>query len=170
LWLPESRALSVCQLSRSAFNSWKQAGLDLDAPGGAYGLDQVVSITILAAAREHIQPKAMVAAWQDFVGPDGEAELGRAARLLGPGDPFDLVVDPEIFTLRVTLRDADLVDALRRSSYPRPVVVVDLADRIREIVGAFNRAGNPTSKPKSRNPGRPRSANRVTQLRIQEAE
>jgi len=43
---------------------------------------------------------------------------------------------------------------------PRPVVVLDVAERIRLIVETFNRLANRTKPPAERSPGRPRNAER----------
>jgi hypothetical protein len=159
-WLPEARALELCELTRSSFNSWKTAGIDIEPEGGAYGLAQVVPLLLLVAARSYLPPKEMVGAWRDLKGSGEIDEIVNAARGLKEGGRFDLVIEPAHAALRVARSDSALLDAVRHPGAPRPVVVLDLAERVRQTVGAFNRIANRTTPPAERSRGRPRSADR----------
>jgi len=164
-WLPESRAIDLCELTRSSFNSWQNAGIDLAPENGAYGLRQIVPLVLLVAARSYLPPKEMVGAWLEMEN-SGEMEgLVNAARSLEQGDRFDLVVEPAHAKLHVAQTEVELLDAVRQPGAPKPVIVLDLADRIRTVVSTFNRIANRTAPPVERSPGRPRSAERGSNVR-----
>jgi hypothetical protein len=152
--------LALCRLSRSTFNSWKKSGLDIANSAGAYGLSDVVALTVLVAIREFIPPKEMIAAWRDLVQSGGAAGIVNAARSLNEGDRFDLIVQPQHASLRLALSEQELTAAVRFPTDPKVVVVIDAADRVRSVVKAFDRLGNDTPRPKEKRPGRPRSADR----------
>lgn len=128
--------------------------------GAAYGLGEIVSLLLLGAARPHLPPKEMAGAWGELQGTGRLPVIVTAARELGPSGRFDLVVAPEHALLRVALDDEELLEAVRHPSVPIPVVVVDLAPRVRMVVGAFSRIANRTRPPAARSPGRPRSGER----------
>lgn len=152
--------LTLCELSRSTFTSWKKAGINLESEDGAYGLAQIVPILLLAAARPHMPPKEMAGAWRQIEATDKLERIVHTARSLEPGERFDFVIAPEHAFLNVALDESELVEAVRHPGSPVPVVVLDIADRVRMIVGTFNRIANHTRPPSERSPGRPRSADR----------
>jgi hypothetical protein len=152
--------LSLCRLSRSTFQSWRRSGLDLPGTGGAYGLNEVLTLTILVAVRDFLAPKEMVAAWRHLVRSGREEEILSSARGLERGDRFDLVIEPELASLELARSDEELVAAVRHPTYPREFVVVDGAERVYTVVDAFSRLGNETPRPRQKGPGRPRSADR----------
>jgi hypothetical protein len=152
--------LSLCGLSRSSFQSWTRSGLEIGNEAGAYGLNEVIALTVLVAVRDFLSPKHLVAAWREMV-LSGEAErFVNAGRQLEKGGRFDLVVEPEVAWFRLARTDAELVDAVRTPSDPRPVVVIDAADRVRRAVGGFNRLGEETPRRTKKARGRPPSAAR----------
>lgn len=163
-WLPESRMLGLCRLPRSVVNSWKRAGIDLTNEAGAYGLSETVSVLLLGAAREHIKPKEMAEAWRELENSGAHERIVNRARKIDQCDRFDLIVDPRYAKLRIATSDAELIDAVCHSRWPRPVVVVDVAEGVTDVVSAFNKVGNPTPRPVRRQAGRPRSASRVHYL------
>lgn len=156
--------LSLCHLPRSVLNSWSRAGLDLKTSEGAYGLREVIAVLLLGAARDHIQPKEMAPAWQEIVDSGADIEIVQKARRLSQGDRFDFVIDPENASFAIAQSDAELAAVVRFSSWPRPIVVVDVAERIRQAVRTFDKVGNATPRPKERSSGRPRSAARIYRL------
>lgn len=159
-WLPESRALALCRLSRSTSNSWKKSGLDLISDRAAYGLTEVIGLALLVTAREYLPPKELVNAWRVFsASPAGAAALN-AARNLEAGERFDLVVEPEHAGFLVARSDAELLEAVSTPMAPRPVVVLDVSARIKQVVDTFNRLANRTKPPAERAPGRPRNTER----------
>jgi hypothetical protein len=160
-WLPESRMLDLCRLPRSVLNSWKRVGLDLTNEVGAYGLEETVSVVLLGAAREHIKPKEMTDAWRGFVEAGGRDAAVAKARDFGRCERFDLIVDPRYAALSVATSDAELIDAVCHPGWPRPVVVVDVAEGIAAVTTAFHRVGSRTEKPRERKAGRPRNAARA---------
>jgi hypothetical protein len=159
-WLPESRTLGLCRLSRSTLNSWKKSGLELASERAAYGLSEVIGLALLVAAREYLPPKELVNAWRSFSdSPTGIAAVN-AARDLEPGARFDLIVEPEHAGFQVARNETELLEAVSTPMAPRPVVVLDLSARIRQIVDTFHRIANSTKPPSERSPGRPRNAER----------
>jgi hypothetical protein len=166
-WLPESKMLDLCRLPRSVLNSWKRAGIDLADEAGAYGLKETISVLLLGAAREHIKPKEMAEAWREFVNSGAHDGVVQRARQIADCDRFDLIVDSRHAALLVAVSDSELIDAVCYPRWPRPVVVVDISEAIADVVGAFHRVGNSTTRPDERKAGRPRSAGRVHQLRLE---
>jgi hypothetical protein len=166
-WLPESKMLELCRLPRSVLNSWKRAGIDLADKAGAYGLKETISVLLLGAAREHINPKEMAEAWREFVSSGAHDEVVQRARQIGDCDRFDLIVDSRHASLLVAASDSELIDAVCHPGWPRPVVVVDVSEAVAAVVGAFHRVGNSTTRPAERKAGRPRNAGRVHQLRLE---
>lgn len=152
--------LDLCEVSRSTFNSWRKAGLDLVAERGAYGLDRIVAVVVLASARKYLTPKDMAGAWRSAVKSGADERIARAGRSLEADGRFDLVIESEHAFLSIACSEEELVEAVRHPGAPRPVVVVDLADRIRHVVETFDRIANETPRPQERGPGRPRSADR----------
>jgi hypothetical protein len=161
--------LGLCRLPRSVLNSWKRAGIDLVNDAGAYGLSETISVLLLGAAREHIKPKEMAEAWRELIGSGGRDQIVQKARQIDDCERFDLIVDARHATLLVATTDAELIDAVCHTNWPRPVVVVDVAEGVADVVGAFNKVGNTTTRPQKRQAGRPRSAGRIHHLR-QEAQ
>jgi hypothetical protein len=158
-WVPQSRILLLCDISRATLNSWIKSGLDIPADTAAYHVDDLVKLLLFAAARKHLSPGSMVAAWRHLVGK-GEAEkITEVARELESGDRFDLVIDPEFVAFRVVYTDRELASAVRLT-VPRPVVVVALGERMWEAVDAFKRASKEEEPPAARRRGRPTSESR----------
>jgi len=159
-WVPQSRILGLCDISRATLNSWIKSGLDLGEDAAAYDLSDLMTLLIFASARKHMTPKHMVAAWTDLVRSGEATRITNAARHLGSEDRFEVVVDPEYGALAVALSEEELLAAVRHPNAPRPVVVVDLAEKVRDAVAAFHRFAEKGERPAVRKPGRPRSANR----------
>lgn len=159
-WLPESRTLGLCRLSRSTLNSWKKSGLELTSEHAAYGLSEVIGLALLVAAREYLPPKELVNAWRSFAASPAGVDAVNAARELKPEARFDLVVEPDNAGFQVARSESDLLAAVSTPMAPRPVVVLDLSARIRQVVETFHRIANPTKPPAERSPGRPRNAER----------
>jgi hypothetical protein len=159
-WLPESQVLKVCGLSRSTLQSWKRSGLDLDVDA-AYDLTALVALVVLAATREFLSPKEMVSAWRSLSRAGKDKYIVDAARLLEEGGRFDLVIDVTYGSLEIVLDDAELAKAVGRLHRPRPVVVIDMAEEIFRAAKYFEDHANPTSRPETKGPGRPRSADRL---------
>lgn len=159
-WVQQSRILSLCGISRATLNSWIKSGLDIPEETAAYGLADLVTLLVFAAARKHLAPKGMVAAWRDLVRRKEDSRIVDAARELGTEDRFDLVIDPEFLALQVACSEEELIAAVRYPTAPRPVVVVDLAERMRDAVAAFHRAASEERRPSTRKRGRPRNADR----------
>jgi hypothetical protein len=159
-WVQQSRILSFCRISRAALNSWIKSGLDIPPNTAAYGFADLVTLLVFSGARKHMTPKDMVAAWRDLVREGEDVKITTFARDLGPDDRFDLVIDPEYVAFRIARSDEELVEAVRHPTAPRPVVVVDLAERMRDAAGAFYRAASEERRPAARKRGRPRSDSR----------
>lgn len=160
-WLPESRMLGLCHLPRSVLNSWKRANLDLTNEAGAYGLAETISVLLLGAARDHIQPHEMAEAWREIVATGAREEIIRKAREVEGCDRFDLIVDPENAVLTVATSDEELIEAVCHPTWPRATVVVDVLERVSAVVRAFHKRGSRMTPPTERKPGRPRNADRA---------
>ncbi len=159
-WVQQARILSLCGISRATLNSWIKSGLDIPEDTAAYGLADLVTLLVFAAARKHLAPKGMVAAWRDLVRRKEDVRIIDAARELGAEDRFDLIIDPEYLAFQVACSEQELITAVRHPTAPRPVVVVDLAERMRDAVGAFHRAASEEQPPPARKRGRPRNIHR----------
>ena len=159
-WVPQARILSLCGISRATLNSWIKSGLDIRGDAAAYGLSDLITLLVFSSARRHMTPKLLVAAWTDLVRTGEAAALLNAARDLGPNESFELVIDPEFGQLGVALSDEELLEAIRHPNSPRPVVVVDMAEKVRDAVAAFHRFAERGQRPAARRPGRPRNASR----------
>jgi hypothetical protein len=170
LWVQQSRILGLCDISRAALNSWIKSGLDLGEDTAAYDLSDLVTLLIFAAARKHMTPKHMVGAWTDLVRSGEATRIINAARELGSDQGFDLVVDPEYGALRVALSEGELLEAVRHPTAPRPIVVVDMAEKVRDAVSAFHRFAERGERPPARKRGRPRSASRSGLRLVSEAD
>jgi hypothetical protein len=162
LWISEARMLSICGLPRSTFQGWNRAGLGLVDAGGAYGLRQVVAISLLVAARDHMGAEELVAAWGEFDRSGAADELLEAVREAEKGDRFDLLVAPTSGAMLVVRDDEELVRALRHPEVPTTFAVIDVSGRLRAVRDSFARFQKTTKRPQKRRPGRPKAE--VTQL------
>src|SRR5262249_13085652 len=125
-------------------------------------------VTILVAVRAYLPPKEMAGAWRDF-STSGERDAATlAARRLEPGQRFDLVVEPEHAGIQIARDERRLLEAVRHPSSPRPVVVLDLAERIGTVGPPFGRIANRTTPTPEGAPGRPRSADRRNVSKLQQ--
>lgn len=157
--------LELCSLSRSTFQSWRKAGLDIGEESGgyksgAYGLNEAITLAILVSIREFLPTREMVLVWQRLVATGEAPKLTNAARNLKKGSRFDLVVEPRHAALTLAQTEEALVEAVRHPGDPRPVVVIDASERIYTVVRTFGLIGNRAPPPKKRTAGRPRSAER----------
>lgn len=148
--------LSLCELPRSTFQSWIKAGLDIEEPDGAYGLSQVLSVAILVAARKYLGLEELVGAWRAANGSGAANQMLTAARGLGKGDRFDLVVEPAHGSIAIARTNSELVKAVRHPGAPRAVVVLDLAERILLVNASFKRMAGYEPRPVEKRRGRPR--------------
>jgi hypothetical protein len=156
-WVSESRLLGICSLPRSTFQSWIRSGLNLADEGGAYGLREVIALTLLAAARDHAGVEELIAGWRRLERSGGDVAVIDAARGLQDGARMDLVLDPSGGAFAIARNDVELVEAIRRHrDVPRPLFVVDVAARIRFAVDAFESFAKATPRPVSKRPGRPK--------------
>jgi hypothetical protein len=162
-WISEPRMLGLCGLPRSTRQSWERAGLDIGDVGGAYGEGAVLEIALLVIIREHLGLEEMVSAWRELSNSGAAADLINQARCLHDKDRFDLILEPDHAGIRAASTNGQLVAAVRHPGAPRPVVVVDIADRIRLVRDSFRRLATHEPRPQVKRPGRPRS--KVTQIR-----
>jgi hypothetical protein len=162
-WISEPRMLGLCDLPRSTRQSWERAGLNVGDAGGAYGEGAVLEIALLVMIREHLGLEEMIGAWRDLTSSGTAAEIINRARHLRERDRFDLVLEPEHAGIRVARTNAELAAAVRHPGAPRPVVVVDIAERIRLVRDSFRRLAVHEPRPQVKRPGRPRS--KITPIR-----
>jgi biotin operon repressor len=157
-WVSQSQILELCDISRATLNSWIKAGLDISTAAAGYKLADVVKLLIFAAARKHLTPQQMAGAWVDLVKSGEAGAITDAARELKEGDSFELVVDLKYHELKVIRSDNELLAAVRHPTAPRPVVVVDLAEQMRDSVRSFFRDSHKSAPPEARKRGRPKRA------------
>jgi hypothetical protein len=163
-WVPQARILEWCDISRATLNSWIKSGLDIPEAAAAYKVSDLIKLLIFAGARKHLTPQQMVAAWRELAKTGEAAAIVAAARDLEADTPFDLVIDIKFKALGVVHSDEELVSAVRHPNAPRPVVVIDLAERMRDAVGAFFRDPRKDAPPIKRQRGRPKRARGNLQL------
>jgi hypothetical protein len=165
LWISEARMFNLCELPRSTFQSWVKAGLDIEDPGGAYGLADVLAILLLVHARRYLGLEEMAGAWRELGREGAIGTMIRAACDLEEGERFDLVLEPEHGSILVARSNPELVNAVRHPGAPRPVVVLDLSEAIQLVKKSFMRLANRSPRPREKRRGRPRrKAAEVEQL------
>lgn len=157
-WVPQAQILDLGEVSRATLNSWIKAGLDIPKGAAAYKVDDLIKIIIFASARKHLTPQRLVRAWGELAKTGEAAAIKNAARQLKADEPFDLVIDVKYFALAVVQSDEELISAVRHPTAPRPVVVIDLAEKMRSAIGGFFRSSNEGSPPAQRKRGRPKRA------------
>ncbi len=154
--------LGICSLPRSTFQGWNRLGLGLAHPGGAYGLREVLGISLLVAARDHAGAEELVVSWIAF-SESGEAdELVEAVRAMQKGDPFELVLAPARGLMTVARGDEQLVRAVREIEIPTAFAVIDVSARLHAARNDFKRFQKKVKRPQTRRPGRPKG--QVAQL------
>jgi hypothetical protein len=154
-WLPLGQVLRLSELSRSTLQSWIRAGLK-PADVAAYDLAALLAIVLLAACRKHLTAKQLVGAWRSLEQRGVDKKILESALKHQEGDRFDLVIDTTFDLIEVARSDAELAKAVRRQE-PRPVIVVDVAEKVMLTVRHFDAHANKTARPDERSPGRPRS-------------
>ena len=163
-WVPQAQILDLAEISRATLNSWIKAGLDIPEAAAAYRVADLVKLLIFAGARKHLTPQQLAAAWADLAGAGKTATITNAARELSPDDAFDLVIDVKYKALEVARSDQELLAAVRHPTAPRAVVVVDLAEQMRDAVSSFFRSAKEDVPPTARKRGRPKKAKAHLQL------
>ncbi len=163
-WVTQAQVLDLCDISRATLNSWIKGGLDIPEAAAAYKVADLIKLLIFASARKHLAPQQIGAAWTELIRTGEATAIVNAARELGTDDTFDLVIDVKYFTLAVARSDKDLIAEVRHPTAPRPIVVVDLAERMRDATGAFFRSSRRDAPPAERTRGRPRRARGNLQL------
>jgi hypothetical protein len=161
-WISEARMLSICALPRSTFQGWNRNGLGLVDAGGAYGLREVLAVSLLTAARDHMAAEELVAAWGAFEESGQADQLVEAVRGMEKGDRFDLVVAAASGSMTVVRDDGGLVEAVRDPEVPTTFTVIEVGARLRLARDAFGRFQKGSKRPQKRRPGRPRAE--VTRL------
>lgn len=155
--------LGICSLPRSTFQGWNRLGLGLAHPGGAYGLREVLGISLLVAARDHAGAEELVVSWAAF-SESGEAdELVERVQAMGKGDRVELVLAPARGLMTVVRDDEQLVRAVRDIEIPASFAVIDVSARLRAARDDFERFKKKAKRPQTRRPGRPRKG-QVAQL------
>lgn len=162
-WISEARMLGICSLPRSTFQGWNRLGLGLAHPGGAYGLREVLGISLLAAARDHAGAEELVVSWTAFNESGQADELVEAVRGMGKGDRFELVLAPVRGLMTVARDDEQLVRAVRDVETPTAFVVIDVSAKLHAARDDFERFQKTIKRPQTRRPGRPKK-DQVAQL------
>lgn len=168
-WISESRMLSICGLPRSTFQGWNRLGLGLEDSGGAYGLREVLGVSLLVAGRDHAGAEELVVAWEAFSGSGEADELVGAVREMQGGERFDLFLAPARGLMEVVSSDRELVRAIRGLEIPTSFTVVDVSGRLHAARDDFVRFQKNAKRPQKRRPGRPSKA-QVTRLHSVDSE
>ncbi len=155
-WVSEARMFSLCELPRSTFQSWVKAGFDIQDPGGAYGLDDVLEIALLVQARRYLGLEELAGGWRQLTRSGVAGEIVVAARELKEGEQFDLVLEPEHASIVAAGNNDELIDAVRHPGAPRPVVVLAVSGEIQLIKESFARLAKTAPRPAEKRRGRPR--------------
>lgn len=155
-WLNESRMLSVCGLPRSTFQSWGRNGLELANAQGAYGLYEVIGVALLVEMRRYVGVEDLVAVWDDLGAGDSLPALVAKARALQLGDRLDVILEPEHGRATIACGDSELAAAVRHPSAPRPIIVLDVAERVAHVTATFHRLAKNAPRPQEKRPGRPK--------------
>jgi hypothetical protein len=157
-WVPQAQILDLAEISRATLNSWIKAGLDIPEAAAAYKVADLVKLLIFAGARKHLTPQQIAAAWVDLARSGKATAITNAARELGSEDNFDLVIDVKYKAFEVVRSDEELLSAVRHPTAPRAIVVIDLAERMRDAISYFFRSANKDDPPSARKRGRPRKS------------
>jgi hypothetical protein len=154
-WITETGMLSLTGLPRSTFSSWTDDGFLQADPGAAYDLEGVLEIALLVEIRKFLGDHT-VPAWNYLRDSDRDAEMVEAAAALERGGRFDLVFEPDHSGIAMARDDESLATAVRHPGAPRPVIVVDVADRLLLVREGFQKSRSTRPRPSTRRAGRPR--------------
>jgi hypothetical protein len=157
-WVNETRLLTLTNTPRSTFRGWTKAGTFEQAADGAYGEGEVIELALLAELRNHLTTDDLASAWSEFSRSGELEQVVNWVRRMQPGNRLDLVVEPRHAGLTWARDDPALVAAVRHPMAPRPVVVVDVAERLVHIRDSFRRTASRTPRPAKRSAGRPSRA------------
>lgn len=159
--------LAINELPRSTFQGWTKAGLVERDPGGAYTLDTVLEMTLIAALRDHFSVDELTIRWPRLRNDGHVTDFVSRARNLGDGDRYDLAVEVNHGGISVATDDAELARAVRGPGAPRLMVVLEIAGRLRVVRDGFDAWAIAGRRPTKRKVGRPpsRRAAEVRELR-----
>jgi hypothetical protein len=157
-WVPEATALAICRIKRPTWTTWAAQALVERPATGAYGLDEVVRVALIAELRKVLPAEDMAAAWRGLSRSGVADRITGLAAELAPDDQLDLVIEPESGSVVLARTDATLAAAARHPSAPRPVIVISPAAEIFRVVQAFNNRALSGARPTSRRRGRPKAS------------
>jgi hypothetical protein len=155
-WVSEARMFSLSGLPRSTFQSWIKAGLDIQDPGGAYSLDDVLEIALLVQARRYLGLEELVSGWRQLTRSGAANAIVAAARGMQQGEQLDLVIEPDHAAIVAARNNEELIAAVRHPGAPRPVVVLTVSEEIQLVKEAFARLAKTAPRPTEKSRGRPR--------------
>jgi hypothetical protein len=165
-WLPEAKALDLCDVPRATWASWERHGFVARPENGAYGLADVIRIALVAQLRKHLQVDDVAAAMR---GLEREGDFGKLVELaqnINEGDRLDLIIEPNTAKVKVACDDWTLVQAVRHPTAPRAVIVVSPADELYRIVAGFKNRSLLVAPPSIRRRGRRRMGAEVVPMRL----
>ncbi|MCW3001514.1 MAG: hypothetical protein JWQ20_812 [Conexibacter sp.] len=154
-WVDEAKMLAITDLARSTFHGWARAGIVERDPGGAYSEPAVIEMMLVGALRDYMSVDELAIRWPRLQAEGKVADFVRRARTVEEGERYDLIVEIKHGDVSVARDDTELAAAVRHPGAPRPVVVVDLADRLRLVRSGFMSWRITGRRPKARKAGRP---------------
>lgn len=160
--------LALVGVPRSTFLGWARAGIVERDEGGAYTEPQVVEVALIAALREHLSIEELALRWPRLHEEGKAAAFVSLAREVdAPDDQYVLVIAVRTGAIDVATDANELADAVLRKGGAHTVVVIDIADEVRQLREGFVHWSVTTSRPKERKVGRPaaRRPATVTELR-----
>jgi hypothetical protein len=154
-WVEESKMLAITDVARSTFHGWARAGIVERDPAGAYSEPAVIEVMLVGALRDYMSVDELAIRWPRLEAEGKVADFLRRARALEEGERYDLIVEIKHGNVAVASGDAELAAAVRHPGAPRPVVVVDLAERVLLARAGFLSWRIVGRRPAARRSGRP---------------
>jgi hypothetical protein len=154
-WVPEATALAICGVKRPTWTTWAKQNIVERPSDGAYGLDDVIRVALVAELRKVLGADEMAAAWRGLRRGGVADEVMRLVPTLHEDDRLDLVIEPESGRVVLATDDIELAHAVRHPTAPRPVIVLSPAAELCRVTEGFANRAMGGARPKARRRGRP---------------
>lgn len=155
-WIPEARALQLCGVARSTWQTWIRQGLVDVGHGGTFSESDVLAVVFVAALRGYGTPSEALKIWRALQQTGAAHDFVERARKLDESSRLDLVIEPDNGRANVAGDSRALVQAVRHPEAPRRVIVVPLAEELRRVRDGFRALANVGPPAATRRRGRPR--------------
>lgn len=143
--------------------SWTREQL-IDPPGGAYRWRDCVAVVLISTIRDHFPARETTSLWRALEREGLAGAMIERAAALGDDGELEVVIDPDFGEIALAGDDAELARAVR-AERPHAVVVVPMAQRLRDMRRAFDRVASTSAPPKTRRGRPPKPAAEVHDLR-----